>query len=869
MRSTGTMQPRLCLAATRRICVVSFFILAGMLVRGRAQSNQLIYSDSLQNGWADWSWNSTVNFGQSSPVHGGSSSLAVTLNAAWAALYLEHADMNAGAFASLSFWVNGGSSGGQQLKVSGLAGGTEQGSTNLPPLAANSWKQYVIPLSALGVASAANLDGIWIADRIGSSQPTFYVDDLMLIASTNPSVTLTSPAGGTVFNGPASISLSASVISNAHNIAKIQFFSGTNLLNEDATPPYAWAWTNVPAGSYSIFARAVYDTNQTVDSASAGITVAGTVPVTVTVDAAANSHPICSNIYGVAFASAAQLTLLNAPLNRSGGNSETRYNWQLNAHNHGNDWYYESIDDGSATAGSTADSFVSESHSGGAEPMLTVPMIGWAPKLGPSRGKLSSFSIAKYGPQTDADSAWMPDAGNGVSSPSGNYITGNDPTDANFSVDSSFQRSWLLHLTNQWGTSARGGVKYYFMDNEHSIWYSTHRDVHPTGPTMAEIRSKIIDYAGMVKSVDSNAIVLGPEEWGWSGYFYSGYDQWYGGLHGWSSLPDRTTNGGMDYLPWLLSQLHQQETNTHQRLLDYFTLHCYPQSGEYGSDVSTSMQLLRNRSTRQLWDTNYVDESWINSVVMLIPRMKAWVATYYPGTKIGITEYNWGAENHINGATAQADIFGIFGREGLDLATRWTTPDTNSFAFAAMKLYRNYDGSNSVFGDTSVSASVPDPDNLSAFAAVRATDGALTVIVINKQLNSQAALSLALTNKSLAGKAQVWQLTSATNAIVRQPDLTLTNNLLTTTLPLQSVTLFVLPAGSNAAPLLRAPAASGSGSISFWVDVTPNQPCVILASTNLVNWTPVLTNTPTSNSWHVTLSSTPNPTAFYRAQSSR
>ena len=59
---------------------------------------------------------------------------------------------------------------------------------------------------------------------------------------------------------------------------------------------------------------------------------------------------------------------------------------------------------------------------------------------------------------------------------------------------------------------------------------------------------------------------------------------------------------------------------------------------------------------------------------MLIPRMKNWVATYYPGTKIGITEYNWGAEGHINGATAQADILGIFGREGLDLATRWTTP---------------------------------------------------------------------------------------------------------------------------------------------------------------------------------------------------
>ena len=86
------------------------------------------------------------------------------------------------------------------------------------------------------------------------------------------------------------------------------------------------------------------------------------------------------------------------------------------------------------------------------------------------------------------------------------------------------------------------------------------------------------------------------------------------------------------------------------------------------------MQLRRNRSTRSLWDPNYVDETWINDRVQLIPRLKNWVDTYYPGTTIGITEYNWGAENHINGATAQADIFGIFGREGLDMAARWTTP---------------------------------------------------------------------------------------------------------------------------------------------------------------------------------------------------
>ena len=76
-----------------------------------------------------------------------------------------------------------------------------------------------------------------------------------------------------------------------------------------------------------------------------------------------------------------------------------------------------------------------------------------------------------------------------------------------------------------------------------------------------------------------------PEEWGWSGYFYSGYDQQNSGYH------DRAANGGWDYLPWLLNQLHQHDTNSGQRLLDYFTVHCYPQGGEGGNDISTSHRI--------------------------------------------------------------------------------------------------------------------------------------------------------------------------------------------------------------------------------------------------------------------------------------
>ena len=54
-----------------------------------------------------------------------------------------------------------------------------------------------------------------------------------------------------------------------------------------------------------------------------------------------------------------------------------------------------------------------------------------------------------------------------------------------------------------------------------------------------------------------------------------------------------------------------------------------------------------------------------------IPTLKSWVSQYCPGLQVGITEYNWGDEANLNGATTQADVLGIYGREGVDLASRW------------------------------------------------------------------------------------------------------------------------------------------------------------------------------------------------------
>ena len=529
----------------------------------------------------------------------------------------------------------------------------------------------------------------------------------------------------------------------------------------------------------------------------------------VVVDASANRHAIDPRVYGIAYGTTAQLSDLNVPLNRYGGNNSSRYNWQLNADNRAQDWYFESIGEASAVAGERGHTFISTTQAAGARAMITIPMLDWVAKLGANRSKLSGFSQAKYGAQTGNDAQWFPDAGNGILKSNGQPITGNDPNDANVANTAGFQQQWVQAIVNQWGLADASAPRYCVLDNEHSIWHSTPRDVHPTGASMDEVLARIKDYAAQIRGTDPNAQIVGPEEWGWSGYLLSGYDQQYGSLHGWSFLPDRNSHGGADYLPWLLGQLRADG----RHLLDVFTVHYYPQSGEFSSDTSTAMQLRRNQSTRSLWDPNYVDPTWINDNVMLIPRLRGWANNYYyPGTPIGITEYNWGAENHINGATTQADILGIFGREGLDLAARWTTPDASTPTYKAIKMYRNYDGNKSAFGDVSVSASGPNPDNVAVFAGQRTADGALTVMVVSKYLSGSTPVNVALNNFAGSGAAQVYQL-AASNAITRLADLGYSGNAVNFTSPAQSITLLVLPSGApNQPPVAAASAAPLSGT---------------------------------------------------------
>ena len=65
--------------------------------------------------------------------------------------------------------------------------------------------------------------------------------------------------------------------------------------------------------------------------------------VTVAIDPTADVHPISPLIYGMNFASAAQVAAARIPITRWGGNTTSRYNYEIDVGNSGLDWYFENI----------------------------------------------------------------------------------------------------------------------------------------------------------------------------------------------------------------------------------------------------------------------------------------------------------------------------------------------------------------------------------------------------------------------------------------------------------------------------------------------------------------------------------------------
>jgi hypothetical protein len=551
---------------------------------------------------------------------------------------------------------------------------------------------------------------------------------------------------------------------------------------------YSIAWFNNTAGRQGIF----YIDDVTLvnrGTATATPSPTSTPPASglaLSVDAAAGLHPISPNIYGMNYASESIAADLHLPLRRWGGNSTSRFNWQNDTTNTGSDWYFENVPEETGAA----DKFVQQNVRTGTQSLLTVPLIGWVAKSRPAGHPYDcGFKVSKYGSQQGADLQWDPNCGNGILT-SGANVTGNNPADTSVAIPAGFISGWVKHLTTLFGTAAKGGVMFYNLDNEPMLWNSTHRDVHPGATSYDELRDRTFTYAAEVKAADPTAKTLGPVVWGWCAYFYSAVD-------GCSPGADRKAHGNLDFIEWYLQQMRNYQQQHGVRLLDYLDVHIYPQIDGVFADApgSADVQAKRLRSTRQLWDTTYVHEGWIAQPVYLIPRMKTWVANDYPGTLTAITEYNWGALGTMNGALAQADLLGIFGREGLDLATLWAPPtDPSAPGIFAFRMYRNYDGQGGAFGETSLKAASADQDKLAIYAARRSKDGAMTVIIINKTGQAQAG-ALSFNNFKPGIAAQVFRYSlSNLSAIVLQPSQVVTPTGFSATYPANSITLLVIPA---------------------------------------------------------------------------
>jgi hypothetical protein len=95
-----------------------------------------------------------------------------------------------------------------------------------------------------------------------------------------PAVVLTQPANGATYPAPATVDLAATASDADGTVAKVEFFNGAAKLGEDLAPPYSFTWSGVPAGTYSVTARATDNLGSTTVSAPATITVtaANTAP---------------------------------------------------------------------------------------------------------------------------------------------------------------------------------------------------------------------------------------------------------------------------------------------------------------------------------------------------------------------------------------------------------------------------------------------------------------------------------------------------------------------------------------------------------------------------------------------------------------
>ena len=118
---------------------------------------------------------------------------------------------------------------------------------------------------------------------------------------------------------------------------------------------------------------------------------------------------------------------------------------------------------------------------------------------------------------------------------------------------------------------------------------------------------------------------------------------------------------------------------------------------------------------------------------------------------------------HGNILIAEADVLGIFGREGVYLANIWEQAG-GDMIYAGMRTFTAYDGKDGKFGDTSVRATSSDTTKTSVYASIDADNPSRVVLVAINKTGAPLNAGIALAAYGNYTAADVYQLTAGTGA---------------------------------------------------------------------------------------------------------
>ena len=479
--------------------------------------------------------------------------------------------------------------------------------------------------------------------------------------------------------------------------------------------------------------------------------------VTFTIDAVHDRHLIPSAAYGVN-----DSTISGSTVHRHGGNRHTGLNWENNASNAGTD-YLNSSDSflgsnagigNSQTSGALLQAWLDADRAQGLQSIITLPLAGYV-----AADMNGSVSAAETAPSA----RWK-------------QIVADKPGPPSLVPDKSDGVVYLEEMVNflvvNYGTAAGGGVAAYCLDNEPALWPSTHPRIHPSATGYQELVSRHTAAALMTTSLDSSAQIYGPVLYGWNAHLNL------------QNAPDATgyNNTYGTFTNYYLAQMKAASDAAGRRLLHRYDMHWYPEargdhrivfeaaSPSYGTSNDIDARL---QAPRSLWDPTYKETSWITQYttngqgIYLFPRLQSSIDQYFPGTGLAVTEYNYGGTEHISGGVTQADLLGIYGQYQV-AACFWPLIADNSYVAAAFRLYRNYDGAGSAFGNVSLDATATD-NAMAAVHAARVNDGKLTVVAINRSRTQSrtAQFSLTLSSGQTITAIKGYRLSSSGGASVQ------------------------------------------------------------------------------------------------------